>query len=37
MRKQSRAPPTHFFTLRLWAEERGEEQSVWWGRIQNTA
>ena len=37
MSEQSRAPPTHFFTLRLWPEETGTEETVWRGRIQNTA
>lgn len=37
MGEHSRDPPNRFFTLRLWPEERGEEESVWRGRIQNTA
>ncbi len=37
MSDHSRDPPTHFLTLRLWPEETGEEESVWRGRIQNTA
>ena len=36
MCEQSRAPPSHFFTLRLWPEEAGEEGPVWRGRIQYT-
>ena len=37
MDEHSRDPPNRFFTLRLWPEEKGEEEAVWRGRIQNTA
>lgn len=37
MCEQSRSPPSHFFTLRLWPEAADAEQAVWRGRIQNTA
>ena len=37
MSEHSRDQPTRFFTLRLWPEEMGAEESVWRGRIQNTA
>lgn len=37
MSQQSRSPPSHFFTLRLWAEESGDEEFVWRGRIQYVA
>ncbi len=37
MSEQSRSPPSHFFTLRLWSEESGDEETVWRGRIQYVA
>ena len=37
MCEQSRFPARHFFTLRLWPEEMGEDEPVWRGRVQNTA
>ena len=37
MSDHTRDPPTHFFTLRLWPEKTDAEESVWRGRIQNTA
>jgi len=37
MSEQSRSPPTHFFTLRLWLEKMEDDESVWRGRIQYSA
>lgn len=37
MCEQSRAPPPHFFTLRLWPEEDEDAEPVWRGRVQHTA
>lgn len=37
MSEQSRSPPTHFFTLRLWSEEAEEDEPIWRGRVQDTA
>ena len=37
MDEQSRAPPSHFFTLRLWPEEGEDDEPVWRGRLQHTA
>ncbi len=37
MSQQTRSPPSHFFTLRLWEEESIGEESVWRGRIQYIA
>ncbi|MBX3051880.1 MAG: hypothetical protein KF753_10425 [Caldilineaceae bacterium] len=37
MSEQSRSPPTHFFTLRLWQEEDADDEPVWRGRVQYTA
>ena len=37
MSEQSRAPPTHFFTLRLWSEETDADEPIWRGRIQRPA
>ena len=36
MCEQSRSPPSHFFTLRLWPEEMGAEEPAWRGRLQHT-
>ncbi len=33
MAEQSRSPPTHFFTLRLWSELAEDNEAVWRGRI----
>lgn len=37
MSEQSRAPPTHFFTLRLWSELTENDEPVWRGRIHYPA
>jgi len=35
--EQSRSPPNHFYTLRLWQEETQDGKPVWRGRVQHTA
>ncbi|MFZ1752267.1 MAG: hypothetical protein WBO46_14695 [Caldilineaceae bacterium] len=37
MENDPRAPPSHFFTLRLWPEEADGDEPVWRGRMQHTA
>lgn len=35
MSEQSRAPPAHAFSLRLWPEEGEDDEPVWRGRVQS--
>lgn len=37
MPEQSRAPPAHAFSLRLWPEEGEDDEPIWRGRLQNLA
>lgn len=37
MNDQPRSPPPYFFIVRLWPEKAEAEETVWRGRIQNTA